>query len=462
MTDLLVRGIGTSGSLRGSVPVPADEEIALRALLLGALAKGKTALTLRDPSVNVTAFASTFEALGVTILRTEDGFAIDSAGLYGLAQYRKPLAIAHSETALGALIGVLSAQGFASLLVIEEEVLPKVGAALDALRARGASFSASPSEDPLDAIEGRKIALRIEGLREGTYLSEVEWASEPTDILLKEALLASGLHAHGATRLQETSLSIDHTPRMLQALEVQIRSFGTALELDPEGTDSPFAGFSMEIPGDAVAAAILASAALVVPGSNVTLRRVTANPFRTRFFDLLKSAGANISLTWVADSLGEPLADVSIVHHAAPLRALEIGDELARSLATQAHLVLAVATIRGEGARVLLDGQGESEREMWTNAAATLRRFGVDVEATSSEILVRGGNDVGARETFDATASKGSGTASAEESAVAALILALASSKHVRIVDGGILAGRFPRLFGTLRALGADVRLAST
>jgi 3-phosphoshikimate 1-carboxyvinyltransferase len=82
-----------------------------------------------------------------------------------------------------------------------------------------------------------------------------------------------------------------------------------------------------------------------------------------------------------------------------------------------------------------------------------LRAFGVETESTSHDtVVVIGRPD----DPLDAADIDAAGNVAR---ATTAVILGLLASGPTRIRRVDVLAGRFPRIVGTLRALGADVRV---
>ena len=66
----------------------------------------------------------------------------------------------------------------------------------------------------------------------------------------------------------------------------------------------------MNVPGDPSSAAFLASAALIVPGSEIAIDGVLVNPTRTGFYVTLREMGADIRFRNEREEGGEPVADI--------------------------------------------------------------------------------------------------------------------------------------------------------
>src|SRR5437764_9296733 len=106
----------------------------------------------------------------------------------------------------------------------------------------------------------------------------------------------------------------DNTERMLVNFGATIRVEPVAggarhitIEGYPELTAAPIA-----VPGDPSSAAFPLVAALIVPGSDVTITGVGLNPTRAGLIASLKEMGANIALENQRIEGGEPVADLHV------------------------------------------------------------------------------------------------------------------------------------------------------
>src|SRR5262249_28674674 len=100
---------------------------------------------------------------------------------------------------------------------------------------------------------------------------------------IKSAVLLAALAAPGATTVIESEASRDHT-------ELMLRHFGAEVRCEPDGPHGrkitlagqpELAGAPVVVPADPSSAAFPMVAALIVPGSDVTLTGVMTNPLRT-------------------------------------------------------------------------------------------------------------------------------------------------------------------------------------
>src|SRR5437660_2473721 len=88
-----------SGPLKGRVRVPGDKSISHRALILGALTVGETAIAGLLEGEDVTNTGRAMRALGATVERTGQGsWRINGVGVAGFAEPAAPLDFGNSAT----------------------------------------------------------------------------------------------------------------------------------------------------------------------------------------------------------------------------------------------------------------------------------------------------------------------------------------------------------------------------
>lgn len=349
--------------LRGEASLPGDKSITQRAILLGALAPGTTIVRGANPGADAAAALGIARALGTVVRCGSAGEIILRGGTF--REPERVLDARNSGTALRLSTGLLAAQPFLSILTGDASLRRRpVDRVLLPLRLLGADLSARGG-DRLAPVVVRGRPLR--GTEVDTGLPSAQ---------VKSAILLAALQAEGTTVVREPAETRDHTERMLPLFGVPIRRDGLAVSVTGGG---PLHGTEIDVPGDASAAAFLAAAAAIVPGSDVLLRGVGVNPTRRAFFDLLVRAGADVTMHDARDAGHEPVADLRIRHRT--LRPLEIGaaeipgliDELPL-VAILAAFARGVSTVRG--ARELR----VKESDRIASVAAALRAIGGAIE----------------------------------------------------------------------------------
>lgn len=448
MADLVVRPLHKP--LVGSVPVPSDKSISHRAILLAGLADGACRVRGTTFGEDNLATLGAFRAMGISAEETGDGLLIGGRGLFGLRAPSGDIDCGNSGTTMRLLTGVLSAQRFAARLVGDPSLSRRpMERVARPLRLRGARIEGKPDPRKLGEITA---PLVVGPLPEPYVLSPLEYDMPVASAQVKSALLLSGLFADGPTTVKEPTLSRDHTERMLSALGVPLRSVGAIVELDPADF-SELPAFEVTVPGDLSAAAFLIVAAQLVPGSRVDVRRVGTNPTRTGILEIVRDMGGRIAVTPAGDELGEPLGDLHA--SSASLTAGRIGGELVTRAIDEIPIALALAA-RAEGRTVVSDATElrVKESDRIAAMAGVLRAFGVVCEETPDGMLVEGRPE-GALAAVDVT------SGGDHRIAMTAAVLALLGDGPSRVRDVDCIATSFPRFVGTLRALGADIEVAS-
>jgi 3-phosphoshikimate 1-carboxyvinyltransferase len=431
--------------LTGSVPVPSDERIGQRALLLGALGLGDTRLSGYSLGGDRGSMAACLRALGVCILEPSPAeIVITGAGLDGLREPANVLDCGASAATMGLLCSVLAAANFQAKLAgdaaLSRRAMTRVVAPL---RARGAAIAGSrnPNRD------GETFPPLIVGPRTtGRRLAGLQYESASPSAQVKSAVLLSGLYADGPTLFKEPSVSPDHTERMLGALGVPIRTVGPLVQLDLAGWDRRLPAFELAIPGDQSAAAPLILAAQVVAGSRVTLRGVGTNPTRTGLLEIARDMGAGVAVEPQGECGGEPVA---LIHAwTAPLRAVVAGGETVARAIDELPAACALAA-RAKGTTRIANA------EEWGDGLAVtarmLRAFGVACEERPDGLEVEGRE--GPLEGADIDSGGAAGVA------MIAAVLALCARAPTRVRDAACIATSYPKFVATLRALGARIEV---
>jgi len=301
----------------------------------------------------------------------------------------------------------------------------------------------------------QQMGLEVEGGRERLPLN-VRGSSALVPIIyelpvpsaqVKSAILLAGLHAAGETSVIEREPTRDHTERMLAffGAEVETIAGDGATRITVKG-DAELAGRDVTVPGDPSSAAFLAAAALIVPGSDLTIEGVLINPTRTGFYATLQEMGGDVDFLNAREEGGEPAADIRV--RSSKLKGVAVPASRAPSMIDE-YPVLAVVAAFAEG-ETRMEGLAELKVKESDRLAATvagLSANGVAATAENDTLVVRGAARV-----------PGGGTVATHldhRIAMAFLILGLASERPVTVDDTGMVATSFPEFRALLEGLGA-------
>jgi 3-phosphoshikimate 1-carboxyvinyltransferase len=426
-----------SGPLKGRVRAPGDKSISHRALILGALAGGVTTIDGLLEGDDVLATAEAVRALGARVERDDAGRWTVS----GKGRLDQPMAIidcGNSGTGvrllMGAAAGFPIAVSFTGDASLRQRPMARV---LGPLGQMGATWEAETPD---------RLPLTLKG----GALTSISYRLPVPSAQVKSAVLLAGLNAEGGVEVIEPEATRDHTERML-------RAFGAGVELTHEGGGrrirlaggQRLTGTPVAVPGDPSSAAFLLVAALLVPGSHVTVEGVLLNPLRAGLFETLKDMGADLTVTHAREESGEPVGDLTARY--SKLKGVEVPAERAPSMIDE-YPILAVAAAFAEGVTAMR-GIGEmrvKESDRIALMAAGLEACGADVAEEPDALIVTGAGVPprgGARVE----------THGDHRIAMAHLVLGLAAGAAVTVDEPGMIATSFPTFMALMAGLGAEI-----
>ena len=366
------------------VTVPGDKSITQRALILAAVAEGKSRLRGLLPGADPASTAGAMRALGAALpaLPADGGeVLVVGRGLRGLSAPGGPLDLGNSGTGTRLLIGVLAGQPFRAVLTGDESLSSRpMGRVTGPLAEMGARFRYLERAD--------RLPLEIEGGPLRTFEYDLPVASAQ----VKSALLLAALCGRAPVRLSEPARSRDHTERMLCALGASVRSFPDGDRWRVELTEpvDRIWPVDLDVPGDLSSAAFLLVLALLGGArGELTVQRIGLNPTRTGVLPVLERMGARLHVEREPDQGGEPTGAIT----AAPteLRATAIGaDDVV--LAIDEVPILAAAAARARGT-TRITGAGElrvKETDRLRALAHNLRAVGVEAGELEDGLEVAG------------------------------------------------------------------------
>ncbi len=430
-----------SRPLQGRARVPGDKSISHRALILGALTVGESTVSGLLEGEDVLHTADALRALGARVERCSDGiWRIHGVGVGGFISPSGPLYFGNSGTgvrlAIGALAGCPVTASFNGDASLRKRPMRRV---LDPLERMGARV--------IEAAEDGRLPLTIQGARDPI---PIVYEPPVPSAQLKSAVLLAGLAAPGETTVIEAEATRDHTERMLKHFGVKVTSkpqgeHGRRITVQGQPELEPA---NVIVPADPSSAAFPLVAALLVPGSDVTLEAVMTNPLRTGFYTTLKEMGAKIETLATRDDGSEEVADLRVT--ACALKGVDVPAVRAPSMIDE-YPILAVAASFAEGTTRMrgLKELRVKESDRLEASAAMLRGNGVEVVIEGDDMIINGKPNVaGGGEVV---------THMDHRIAMAALVMGLATEQPVRIDDSAAIATSFPGFVELMRSLGGDL-----
>jgi 3-phosphoshikimate 1-carboxyvinyltransferase len=200
-------------------------------------------------------------------------------------------------------------------------------------------------------------------------------------------LLFAGLAAQGRTSVTVPRPVRDHTPRLFRHIGLAVETPTACTVVLPGPQRVPT--FSMRLVGDASAAAFVAVAAAIVPGSEVEIRDVGLNPGRIGWVNVLRRMGAEIDVLEQDRWGGEPVGRITV-----KARALKATDVLPHEVpgVIDELPTLAIAAAVAQG-RSRVSGAGElrlKESDRIDSMCAGLRSVGVKATEKRDGYVIEG------------------------------------------------------------------------
>jgi 3-phosphoshikimate 1-carboxyvinyltransferase len=439
------------GPLRGELRPPPDKSVSHRAALIGAMANGPTRITGYLESADTRATLRAVEAVGAEV---REGDPDDHGGLFveiegvGLRGPRPAeIDVGNAGTLLRIMPGWLAGQAGGEWILDGDESIRRrpVDRVAEPLGLMGAE---------IECRDGRLPPLQVHG----TFLRGIDYELPVASAQVKSCLLLAGLLADANTSIREPVPSRDHTERLLAAMGASIRREGDRVIISPaerlEAGDVP-------VPGDFSSAAFFIVAALLVPGSALSVREVGINRHRIGLLSMLSRMGVVMGGARRGRTAGVPLPRPAMSVH--DIR--EPGPEPVVTLDV-AHASLRGATLSAEDVPATIDelplvgllgcfAEGETvvsgaeelrakESDRLAGVVDGLSALGADIETRLDGFAVRGTGGLRGGK-LDARGD--------HRMAMLGAVAGLASEEGVEVAGFEAVAVSYPRFEQDLRSL---------
>ena len=420
-----------SGPLRGTIRVPGDKSISHRSIMLGALAVGETRVTGLLEGEDVLSTAAAMRAMGASVERIGDGeWSVHGVGVGALLQPQAPLDMGNSGTSTRLLMGLVASHPIFAQFIGDASLSKRpMGRVIEPLSQMGAAF---------DASEGGRLPLTVRGAMPAVPIS---YRLPVASAQVKSAVLLAGLNTPGIITVIEPVPTRDHSERML-------RGFGADLSVEVEGDgtrvirlvgEAELKPQTIEVPGDPSSAAFFIVAALIVPGSELTIQNVGLNPTRAGIVEVLRQMGGQIEEVNRREVGGEPVADLVVRYSA--LKGIAVDPAIAPSMIDEFPALFVAASL-AEGITVTtgLEELRVKESDRIAVMAAALAGAGARVTETADGLTIEGSGG----EPLRGTSNSRTKTHLDHRIAMSMAIAGLASRDGVEVDDTRPIATSFP------------------
>jgi 3-phosphoshikimate 1-carboxyvinyltransferase len=411
--------------------------------MFSALSIGESRIEGLLEGEDVHATAGALRAMGADIMRVGNGiWTVHGVGVGGLLQPVNALDMGNSGTSTRLLMGLVASHAVTATFIGDASLSRRpMNRVIDPLSLMGAEFTASP---------GGRLPLMVRGACPAV---PIDYRLPMASAQVKSAVLLAGLNTPGITRVIEPIATRDHSERML-------RSFGADLtvEEDADGVriisirgECEFKPQHIIVPGDPSSAAFPVVAALLVPGSDVTVENVGLNPTRAGLFEVLRAMGGDLTFENQRTVGGEPVADIRVRH--SQLTGIEVSPDLAPSMIDEFPILFVAASLaKGRTVTRGLEELRVKESDRLALMANGLARLGAHIEEREDGLVIDGtdGTPLAANGPVEIAAELD------HRIAMSFAVAGLAAANAVRVDDMSPVATSFPGFSDMLCSLGAE------
>ena len=374
-------------TLAGSVHVTGDKSIGHRCLLIGALAEAGVNVSGLPPSADVAASASALRALGVEVELAPEADGRLGGRVAGPVRGQDAATVTtidcgNSGTTLRLVAGLAAGAGRHVVLdgdaSLRRRPVDRITAPLSAMGVR--TSARDQRLPPLEVLPGR--------------VQEVVWSSPVASAQVKSAVLLAAVAGGVPATVRSPHPSRDHTERMLRHGGIHVATTADAGAGEVVSvTPGRFATGALHAPRDPSAAAFWHVAAACGSGT-VRTPGLALNPGRTGALDVLRTMGAQVTITGERTLGGEPVGDVAVA--SGRLTGAEVAGEMVVRCLDELPVLAVAGAFSDEGLTVRDAAELRvKESDRISVLAATLGALGIVVEESSDGFRVPGGQRPG-------------------------------------------------------------------
>ncbi len=424
----MVEIIHPVNSVEGSVRLPGDKSVSHRYGMLASLAEGPSKIHNYSLGADCQSTLACMRSLGVSIDSDGTEVVIHGVGLDGLRAFEGTLDAGNSGSTIRMLSGILAAQPFVTRIAGDESLSRRpMARIMTPLAQMGAR---------IEARDGKFPPLEIHGAK----LSPIDYALPVASAQVKSCVLFAGVFCEGVTTVREPIPTRDHSEIALREFGAEVESAGGVITIQGR---PKLAGKELTVPGDLSSSAFFLVAALLRPGSKLSIEHVGLNPTRSALMDFLAAGGARLRLLNILQDSGELIGDLSIEH--SPWKGGVLEGAMTAALIDEIPVLAVLGAVSEEGLVVRDAAELKvKETDRIATVAENLRRMGVTIETRDDGFRVPG------RQRFQAAELDSFGD---HRIAMAFSVAALAASGPCTIHDSAAASVSFPQFYQILREI---------
>ena len=373
--------------LFGTLNIPGDKSVSHRALILSSMSIGKSEITNLLEADDIKATIQILKLLGITIHKKFGKWIVYGNGTNGFLQPKKDLNAQNSGTTARTIIGAVSSNPINCRFIgdksLSKRSMSRVTVYLEKL---GAKFKLTKND---------YLPLKIFGT---DRLVPEEITIEKPSAQIKTALIFAGLNINGKFSIREKVRTRDHTEKLLKYLNIKhkvVKGKDGSNLIELKG---PYEIYSknIKVVGDPSSAAFFIVAALIIPGSKITLKNIMLNPTRIEYIKILKKMGGKITVKKTNTVSGEQCGDISVRY--SKLKGINIKKSLSPFLIDE-YPILSIAASCATG-KTKMNGVSElrhKESDRVKSIVSNLKKVGVNAYNIADNIHITGSPNINSK-----------------------------------------------------------------
>ncbi|MBQ2983625.1 MAG: 3-phosphoshikimate 1-carboxyvinyltransferase [Candidatus Gastranaerophilales bacterium] len=363
-------------SLSGEIIIPPDKSMSHRAIIFGALTKGKVKISNLSLGQDCLNTLKIFEQLGVKVeFLSKRDLILDSSNGFKTGDFT--FDCGNSGTTTRLLAGLFSWQNFNSKLIGDKSLSKRpMKRIIEPLSLMGAEIKSNENKLPLE-IKGKD-------------LSGIEYFSKIASAQVKSAILLAGLGAKNKTRTYEPTLSRNHSEIMLEYLGAKITSGKDEKGYFAQIEKSNLTPKDIEIVGDISSAAFFMVMGAIVPNSSILIKNVGINPTRDGIIEVFKQSEIDFEILNEKYVSNELCADIK-VNYTPNIKPFEIKGDIIPRLIDEIP-ILAVLATQAQGQSTVSNAQDlrNKESDRIKTIVDALLSLDVDIKEKEDGFIING------------------------------------------------------------------------
>ncbi|RIL71674.1 3-phosphoshikimate 1-carboxyvinyltransferase [Staphylococcus devriesei] len=366
--------IDIHGPLLGEIEVPGDKSMTHRAIMLSSLATGTSTIYKPLLGEDCQRTIDIFKLLGVDIHIEDEKIIIHSPGYQNFKTPHQTLYTGNSGTTTRLLAGLLSGLGIECVLSGDASIGKRpMDRIIKPLTLMGAH---------INGIDNNYTPLIIKP----ASIKGINYQMEVASAQVKSAILFSSLFSKESSKITEIDITRNHTETMFEHYNIPLQVKENIITTSAHAIKNIQAK-DFHVPGDISSAAFFIVAALITPGSDITIHNVGINPTRSGIIEIVQQMGGNIDLFNIT-SASEPTASIRI-RYTSNLKPIHIEGELVPKAIDELPIVALLCT-QASGTSIIKDAEELKVKE--TNRIDTtadmLGLLGFELQPTVDGLII--------------------------------------------------------------------------